>query len=165
MNIKESTQTKGFITDFKIFENQYEADRNNPKVHLKDLPNKITNASLAVMAGLYGGTGAQTAFTYGELGTSNTAVSAAHTALQTAITDSGLQRIAATMSRTTTTQTNDTTVFTLSWTSSGSKTIEEFGTFNASSAGVMGARVLTTSQAVVSGNIVNVTYSIKHVGN
>lgn len=147
-----------------IYENEEARSKGVFKSYIKK-NNKTTNAALAVVAGLYGNTGSQTAFTYGALGQGAASVAAGDTTLGTEFTDSGLQRISATMSRSTTTQTNDTTVFTLSWTASGSKTINEFGTFNAASSGVMGARVLTGAQAVVSGNVVNVVYSIKHVGN
>jgi hypothetical protein len=130
-----------------------------------EVKNKLTNVSLAVLSGLIFNVGSQTAFGYVELGTSSTAVSAAHTALQAAITDSGLQRIAATPSRTTTSQTNDTGVLTASWTASGSKTVEEIGVFNASSSGVMLSRVLTGSKGIVSGNVVTGIYSLQLVGN
>ncbi len=120
------------------------------------------NARLAVVAGLYGGTGAQTAFSYLAVGTSSTAVAASQTTLVAEITDTGLGRAAATMSRTTTTQTNDTTVFSKTWTATGSKTIEEIGYFNASSAGVMGGRALTGTKSLVSGNTLTATYSVIH---
>ena len=120
------------------------------------------NARLAVIAGLYGGTGAQTAFSYLAVGTSSTAVAASQTTLGAEITDSGLGRASATMSRTTTNQTNDTTVFTKTWTASGSKSIEEIGYFNASSSGVMGGRALTGTRSVVSGDTITATYSAIH---
>lgn len=123
-------------------------------------PNIITNASLAVMSGLVGNTGSQTAFTYLAVGTSSTAVAASQTALQAEITDSGLARAAATVSRTTTTQTNDTLQLTYTWSVTGSKTIEEIGVFNAASSGTMLARGLTTSKSVVNGDQFVGTYQI-----
>ena len=119
-----------------------------------------TNTRLAVFSGLAGGTGSQTAFGWLAVGTSNTAVSASHTALQAEITDSGLQRAASTNSRTTTTQTNDTLNLTKTWTASGSKTVEEIGFFNASSAGVMGGRCLTGTKAFVNGDTYAATYKV-----
>jgi len=127
--------------------------------------NKMTNASLAVISGLVGNTGSQTAFTYLAVGMSTPAVSAAHTALQAEITDTGLARAAATMSRSTTTQTNDTLQFDYEWTATGSKTIEEIGIFNAASAGTMLARALTTSIAVVNTNVLVANYKWVAVGN
>jgi len=122
--------------------------------------NQITNASLAAISGLVGNTGSQTAFTYLALGTSNTATSASHTTLQAEITDSGLARHAATVTRSTTTQTNDTLQLDYTWTASGTKTVEEIGIFNASSGGVMLGRKLTTSLPVTSGINVVATYKV-----
>lgn len=162
--MNEEFRIPGGEFEIKIYESQADFEQGKVKDYAK-IHNKMTNASLAAISGLVGNTGSQNAFTYLELGTDSTAVSAAHTALQAAITDSGLARAAATVSRTTTTQTNDTLVLTYSWTASGSKTLEEVGVFNASSAGVMLCRALTTSKAIVSGNVVTITYSIKFVGN
>ncbi len=120
-----------------------------------------TNVRLAVFSGLCFNTGAQTAFSYLEVGTSNTAVSAAHTALQAAITDSGLQRASATVTRVTTSQTNDTARMTKSFTVTGTKIVEELGYFNASSAGVMGGRVLTGTKSLVNGDTFAVTYNVQ----
>jgi len=124
------------------------------------LKNTITNAGLAAVAGLIGNTGTITAFTYLAVGTSNTAESASHTTLQTEITDSGLERASATVSRVTTTQTNDTLQLVKTWTASGSKTVEEIGIFNASSSGTMLGRKLTTSKALSSGDTLEATYKI-----
>lgn len=110
--------------------------------------NTITDASLAEVSGLVGATGSKTAFTYLAVGTDATAESAAHTALQAEIVDTGLARAAATVSQETTTQTNDTLQLTYTWTATGSKTIEEVGAFNAGSSGTMFGRKLTTSKAV-----------------
>lgn len=126
-----------------------------------ELKNLGTNTRLAVFSGLAGNTGSQTAFTYLAVGTSNTAVAASHTALQAEITDSGLARsVATTVSRVTTTQTNDTLQLDKTWTASGSKAIEEVGVFNAAAAGVMAGRCLTGTKSVVSGETLTVTYKI-----
>lgn len=135
---------------------------------LKDwwVKNKMTNASLAAISGLVGNTGSQVAFTYLAVGTSTTAVSAAHTALQAEITDSGLARsVAGTITRITTSQTNDTLSLSHTWTVTATKTIEEIGIFNASSGGTMLARALTTSKTVGNGVSVTATYTIQIVGN
>lgn len=122
--------------------------------------NSIMNVGFAQLA-LLAGDASATPFTYLELGTSSTAVAASQTALQGAIVDSGLARASATVSRVTTTQTNDTLQLVYTWTASGTKTIEEIGIFNASSAGVMLARALTTSKSVVSGDTYTATYKVK----
>ena len=125
------------------------------------IDNATMNAGLAVFSGLAGATGSQTAFTYLALGTSSTAVAASQTTLQAEITDTGLQRAAATVSRVTTTQTNDTLQLAKTFTATGSKTVEEVGYFNAASSGVMGGRALTGTKSLVNGETLTVTYQIK----
>lgn len=124
------------------------------------ISNGITDAGKAQMA-LLAGDASATPFTYLEVGTSSTSFSASQTALQAAITDSGLARAAATVSRVTTTVTNDTLQLTYTWTSSGTKTVEEIGIFNASSAGTMLGRALTGSKPVISGALLVATYQVK----
>lgn len=125
------------------------------------IKNSITNASFAVLSGLAGNVDAQTAFTYLAVGTSTTAPSASQTALGGEITDSGLSRASATVSRVTTTQTNDTLQLVKAFSVTGTKTVEEVGIFNASSGGTMLGRALTTSKAVVNGDTLTITYQVK----
>lgn len=130
---------------------------------LKDfftVKNLIVNAGKAQLA-LLAGDATATPFTYLELGTSSTAVGASQTALQAAITDSGLARAAATVSRTTTSVTNDTLSLVYTWTASGTKAIEEIGVFNASSAGTMLSRALTSTKTILSGETIQATYTVQ----
>lgn len=122
--------------------------------------NIITNAGLAQLA-LLAGDATAVPFTYLALGTSSTAVAATDTALGAEITDTGLARAAATISRTTTTLTNDTLRATYTWTATGVKTIEEAGLFNASSAGTMLGHKLTGTSTTANGDEVELTYDIK----
>jgi len=123
----------------------------------------ITNAGLAEAAGLLGNTGTCTAFTYLAVGTGSTAFAANQTALVTEETGSGLGRAAATVTRTTTTATNDTLQLSKAFTVTGSVTIAEEGTFNASSAGDMLQRtVLSPTRAVVNGDTYTLTVKIVH---
>lgn len=163
MQLQDTAKLGGVFT-IKLYKNA--EDRANGKVWKEvTRKNKMTNTSLAVISGLVGNTGAQTAFTYLALGTSSTAVSAAHTTLQAEITDTGLARAAATISRSTTTQTNDTLQLDYEWTASGAKSIEEIGIFNAASTGVMLARALTTTLTTVANTVVVATYKWVVVGN
>lgn len=125
------------------------------------IPNSTMNAALAVFSGLAGNTGSQTAFTYLAVGSSSTAVAASQTALVAEISTNGLSRAAATVSRVTTTQTNDTLQLTKTWSVSGSSTVEEIGYFNAASTGIMGGRALTGTKSVVNGETLTGTYQIK----
>ena len=128
------------------------------------MKNTITNAGLGVVSGLVGNVDSQTAFTYLAVGTSSTAESAAHTALQAEITTGGLERAAATVSRETTNQTNDTLQLTYTWTSSASHTVEETGAFNDASAGTMLGRKLTGSKSVVNTDQLVGTYQFIFAG-
>ena len=163
MELKEQAKLGGEF-EIKFYKSKADLSKNKPYDSIK-VHNKMTNASLAVISGLVGNTGTQTAFGYIALGTDNTAVSASHTALQAEISTLGLGRASTTNSRTTTTQTNDTLSMSASWTASGSTTIEEIGVFNASSSGVMLARSLTGSKGVSNGTIVTATYTWQAVGN
>jgi hypothetical protein len=129
--------------------------------------NKMTNASLAVISGLLGNTGTQTAFTYLAVGSGTTAEGNALTALTTEIVNHGLERAAATVARATTTQTNDTLRLSKTWTASGGSTdtVNEIGIFNDASAGVMLARKLTGAKAVASGESLAATYDFIAVAN
>lgn len=124
-----------------------------------DVNNLVVSTGKALLASLAGDASA-VPFTYLALGTSNTAVSIGQTTLVAEITDTGLARAAATVSRTTTTVTNDTLQLVYTWTASGSKTLEEVGVFNASSAGTMLSRALTTTRNLVNNDTFIVTYKV-----
>jgi hypothetical protein len=121
----------------------------------------VTNAGLAEVAGLVGNTGSPTAFTYLAVGSGTTAFAATQTALVTEITDTGLARASATVSRTTTTATNDTLSLSKQWTATGAVTVKEAGIFNASSAGDMLARkVLDSSVTLATDDTYTWTHTI-----
>lgn len=121
--------------------------------------NLVTSAGKAQIA-LLAGDASATPFTYLAVGTSSTAVAVGQTALGSEITDSGLARAAATVSRVTTTVTNDTLQLVYTWTVSGTKTVEEVGIFNASSSGTMLGRALTSSKSLVNGDVLTITYKV-----
>lgn len=121
--------------------------------------NIITNAGKAQIALLAGAAG--TAFTYLALGTSATAVAATDTTLGAEIVDTGLARVAATVSRITTSTTNDTLSMVGTWTASGAKTIAEIGQFNASSSGTMLGHKLTSTITTANGDNVQFTYTVQ----
>lgn len=152
--IKEALQLAG-----KIKLDIYSADGT-----LKDttgwVNNIITNAGKAQLA-LLAGDATATPFTYLAVGTSATAVAATDTTLTAEITDSGLERAVGTVSRVTTTVTNDTLQVTKTWSVTGTKTVEEVGLFNASSAGTMLGHALTTSKAVANTDTLVGTYQVK----
>lgn len=129
----------------------------------KDLgENLVTNAGKAAIAGLVGNVGGVTAFIYLALGTSSTAVAVTDTTLGAEIVDTGLARVAATVSRTTTSVTNDTTQYTTTWTATGTKSIQECGIFNASSSGTLLAHKLTGSISVSNTDTLTLTYKVQY---
>lgn len=120
--------------------------------------NLVTSAGKAAIASRFNGSGSEAAFTYIALGTGTTAAAVGDTTLQTEITDSGLTRQSATVSRTTTTVTNDTARLTYTWTASGSKAVTESGCLNAASLGVLANRQVFSAVNLVSGNSFQATH-------
>ena len=131
----------------------------NLKLETGWISNGITNAGKAQLA-LLAGDASATPFTFLAVGTSSTAFGASQTALQAEITDTGLARVAATVSRVTTTVTNDTLQLVGVWTATGNKTVEEVGIFNAASSGTMLGRALTGSKALVNNDQLDITYQV-----
>ena len=129
--------------------------------------NKITNASLPVIAGLMGAVDAQTAFTYLAVGSGSTAEGAALTALTTEITNHGLARHVATVSRQQTTVANDTLQLYYVWTATagGPDTINEIGIFNDPTTGTMLGRKLTGAKTVNNGETLTCTYQVCVTGD
>ncbi len=122
--------------------------------------NIVTNAGKAQLA-LLAGDSTAVPFTYLALGTSSTAVSATDTALTAEITDTGLARTVGTVTRITTTVTNDTLQISYMWTATGSKTVEEIGVFNAASTGTILSHALTTSKVLVNTDTLSAIYQLK----
>jgi len=106
--------------------------------------NLITNVGFAELANLAGNVSTPVAFTYLAIGTGTTAAAVTDTTLVTECTTNGLERAAATVSRTTTTVTNDTLQLAKTFTYSGSTlvAIKEYGVFNDSSTGTMLSRTV-----------------------
>jgi len=130
----------------------------------RKIKNTITNASLAEISGLVGNTGSKTAFTYLAVGTGTTASAATDTALETEITDTGLERAAATVSQVTTTQTNDTLQLLKQWTATGSAAVTEVGAFNDASAGTMLGRQVFAVLNITANSTIQVTYKFVFAG-
>lgn len=124
-----------------------------------DVINTVVTAGKAQIA-LLAGDASATPFTFLAVGTSSTAVSVGQTALVAEITTLGLARASATVSRVTTTVTNDTLQLVYTWTASGSVTVEEIGILNASSAGTMLARALTGTKTLVNNDQLVATYKV-----
>ncbi len=122
-------------------------------------PHSPTNTGVAAVAGLVGNVDSQTAFTYLALGTDATAAAVTQTALLAEITDTGLARHTATVSRVQTTVANDTTQLVYTWTASGVKVLREIGILNAASTGIMLSRIVY--DAITTANLMQVQMTHK----
>ena len=121
--------------------------------------NVVTNAGKAQLA-LLAGDASAVPFTYLAVGTSATAVAATDTTLTAEVTTNGLERAAGTVSRITTTATNDTFQITKTWTATGSVSVEEVGVFNAASAGTILSNLLKGTKAVTTGETLTGQYTL-----
>ncbi len=124
-------------------------------------PHSPTNVGFAAVAGLAGNTGSITAFTYLALGTGSTAAAATDTILEAEVTDTGLARAAATVSRVTTTVTNDTLNLVYTWTATGVKILREIGMFNAAAVGILASRIVYAAITTSDGMSVQMTHKLK----
>lgn len=124
--------------------------------------NLITNAGRAIISGLINGSGSPAAFTYIAVGTGTTAAATSDTALQTEVSTSGLSRVAGTVSRVTTSITNDTAQVTTTFTVSGSVAVTEAGLLNASSTGTLLARQVFSAINVENGDTLQITWKIQN---
>lgn len=127
----------------------------------KNIRNLITNAGFAGVASRINGADSEAAFTYIAVGTGTTAANAADTTLETETAASGLTRAAATASRVTTTQTNDTAQNLKSFSVTGTVAVTESGVLNASSNGVLLCRQVFSAINVVNGDTLQITWKIK----
>jgi len=123
--------------------------------------NLVTNAGFAGIASRINGADSEAAFTYLGTGTGTTAANAADTALETPITDSGLERASATCSRVQTTVANDTAQLLKAFSVTGTKAVTECGAFNASTNGVLLGHQVFAAINVVSGDTLQITYKFK----
>lgn len=127
---------------------------------VRECRNVITNTGKAKASGLYNGD-TSGAFTYIAVGTGTTSELASDTALQSEITDSGLERAVATVSRTTTTTTNDTAVWQKTFNVTGSKAVTESGIFDASLSGNMLCRKTFSAISVQNGDTLQITWKVQ----
>lgn len=146
------------------FDGIYTIEVRDKDGNLKDrevVENLIVNTGLAEIAGLIGNTGTPTAFTYLAVGSASTAAAATDTTLETELTDGGLERASANVSRVTTTTTNDTLQLVKTFSVTGTKTVREVGVFNDSSVGIMLSRsVLTSDKNLENGDTFTLTYQL-----
>lgn len=123
-----------------------------------EVSNLIVNTGLAGVAGLVIATGQTAAFKHIALGSNSTAVAATDTTLNTELTSGGAARALATLSRVTTTITNDTAQLVHTFTFSSTLEIREAGVFDLITAGVMLSRATFSAHSVSPSDTLAVTY-------
>jgi hypothetical protein len=148
--MKDAIKIKGVI-NLKLI-------RKGELIEEREVVNTITKTGLAELANLAGNVTSPVAFTYLELGIGTTASTSDDTALESKITDTGLERASATVSRQTTTASNDTLQLLKQWTATGAKAVTECGAFNDASAGTMLGRQVFSVINTVSGDTLQLTY-------
>lgn len=125
--------------------------------HIK-AKNLIVSAGKAGLASRLNGSGAEDPFIYLALGSGTTPAVVGDTALETEITEDGLERVLANVSRITTNVANDTAKLNNIFTSAGTHSISEVGCFNASSGGTMLGRYVMSAIGVENGDVIEFNY-------
>ena len=149
--MKDVVRTPKGVLNIKLFD----ADGN--VIQESEEHNLIVNSGIALMAGLLDGS--QTAYINAiAIGTGTTAPATSQTALVTEV-----MRVGSTNSLTTTSVTNDTAQFVSTFSFSSSYAITEAGLFNSTTAssGTMLSRVEFSAYNVVSGNSMQITYTVQ----
>jgi len=137
-------------------------DKNGNIREKREIKNTITNTGFAEVANLMGNVSSPAYFTYLAIGTGTTPASASQTALVTELTTNGLGRASATVSRVTTTQTNDTLQLVKSFTcTGGTNAVTEVGIFNNASVGIMLGRQVFDVVNMGNTDVLEITYKVK----
>ena len=133
-------------------------ERDGKIIDQREIKNTITNTGLAEIANLAGNVSTPVAFTYLALGIGTTAADATDTALESEIIDTGLARASATVTRQTTTATNDTLQLVHQYTATGVKAVTECGGLNDASVGIMLGRQVFSALNTAANDTITITY-------
>lgn len=136
-------------------------NKNGELIETREYRNIVVNAGKACTASRINGDGSEALFNYVAIGTGTTAEAATQTALVTEISTGGGQRAIATLSRVTTTVTNDTARWVITYNFSSSFAVTESGIFNAASTGCMLARKVFAAVNVVNGDSIQLTWRVQ----
>lgn len=150
--MRDKLKVKGLI-NLKVY-------RDGKLIDERKVKNTITNAGLGETTNLMGNVATPAYFTYLAVGIGTTAATAANTALESEIVDSGLVRAGATVTQETTTVANDTLQLMKSWTVTAAKAVTECGILNAASVGDLLGRQVFAAINVTSGDTLQVTYQV-----
>lgn len=152
-DVKGSVQLSGHI--------HIKCIHSDGRVETRDIKNIITAAGKAAVAEQIIDITA-TPFTALEIGFGTSVATTAETTLVSALTTSGLQRKAATVTRVTTDDANDTAQLVVTWTcltpSPATIAVTEVGAFNLSTGGSMLGRQVFAEVNMVEGDKLEITY-------
>jgi hypothetical protein len=137
-------------------------DKNGVLMESVETPNTVVNAGFTEVAGLFCSdvAGSYTAFDYIGVGTGTTAATYTNTALEAAITDSGLARAASTGTLTTENVANDTAQFVHQFSVTDTQAVTESAVFNDASAGTMLCRQTFSAINVANGDTLQITWKV-----
>jgi hypothetical protein len=130
------------------------------RIETREVDNVVTAAGKAQVAFLIN-TATALPFTALAIGTGTATAATTDTTLGTELTSGGFERAAATLSRVTTDDANDTARLVVAWTSSSSGAtvaVTEVGAFNAMSSGVMLGRQTYAPVNMVENDELEITY-------
>lgn len=139
-------------------------DKNGRVIGKRELKNIVTATGKAAVAGLVNNADSQNAFTVLALGTGTATAVTTDTAIGTELVANGFLRAAATLSRVTSDDANDTAQLVHEWTSASADTVAvtECGAFNATavpdSGGVMLGRQVFAAVNMATADKLEVTY-------
>ncbi len=136
-------------------------DRDGKLLREFTMPNVITNAGKAAVAATIVADVAGNEFDYIAIGTGTNAAAATDTQLQTEISSGGGQRAGATGTRVTTSVTNDTAQFVVTYNFTSSFAVTESGVLNAASTGDLLCRQVFSAINVANGDSLEVTWKIQ----
>jgi hypothetical protein len=143
----------------------WEHIRDGQVIDVRDVPNAIVNDGKAHVAYMIAqtNTGTYLPFTYIAIGSGTTAATATDTNLGTEITTAGGGRASATVTRVTTTVTNDTAQLTktFTFTTSGTFAVSESAVFNSTTSAPMLCRQTFATINVVPNDTLAVTWKIQ----
>ncbi len=134
--------------------------RNGRVIDSITVDNTTTTTGKAEAAGLFNEARAG-GFKYIAIGSSGTVASAANTTLVSEITGAGMARVAATCTRVTSSDTNDTAQLFHTFTATATQAVKEIGIFDSAAIGVMAGRSTFAAKNMVANDILVATYKVK----
>ena len=133
--------------------------RDGKTLSYEEVDNTVTATGKAEVAGLINEV-TSIGFKWIAIGSSSTAAASANTALAAELTTGGLSRAAATCTRVTTDDTDDTAQLVHTFTATATLTVQEAGIFDSASGGIMLGRQTFAAKNMESADTLAITYKV-----